>query len=99
MGGVDASNETCKALRAIQMLDRHNITVDVVTGASNPNRDEVEKLVSQINRTTFYCNVNNMAELMAAADLCVGAGGHPRGRNAVSDFQVLLWYLLTTRKK
>lgn len=75
MGGVDASNETCKALRAIQMLDRHNITVDVVTGASNPNRDEVEKLVSQINRTTFYCNVNNMAELMAAADLCVGAGG------------------------
>jgi len=99
MGGADPFNETCKALRGIQMLDRHDIAVDVVTGASNPNRDEVEKLASLISGTTFYCNVNNMAELMAAADLCVGAGGTSTWERCCLGLPVIAMILAENQRK
>lgn len=75
MGGADPTNETGKVLQALKMLNGDDIATDVVIGTSNPNRDEVEKLVSQISGTTFYCNVDNMAELMSSADISIGASG------------------------
>jgi UDP-2,4-diacetamido-2,4,6-trideoxy-beta-L-altropyranose hydrolase len=74
-GGSDSSNETMKALRAIELIKRYDILVDVVVGASNPHKKEVESLCNTIPNTTFHCQIDNMAELMAAADLAIGAGG------------------------
>jgi UDP-2,4-diacetamido-2,4,6-trideoxy-beta-L-altropyranose hydrolase len=74
-GGSDPSNETTKALEAIGMLNRPDIAVDVVVGGGNPRRHELERLCRRYPGVTFYCQVDNMAELMSAADLAIGAGG------------------------
>jgi UDP-2,4-diacetamido-2,4,6-trideoxy-beta-L-altropyranose hydrolase len=75
MGGADPKNVTSKVLRAIQMLERSDIAIDVVIGNLNPYHDEIKILTSKIPNTSCHHNVENMAELMASADLCIGAGG------------------------
>jgi UDP-2,4-diacetamido-2,4,6-trideoxy-beta-L-altropyranose hydrolase len=74
-GGADPSNETAKALRAIQRLERPEIAVDVVVGATNPHRAEIEALCAELPNASFHCQVAHMAELMARADLAIGASG------------------------
>ncbi len=72
-GGVDADNFTGLALQALSEL---NITlqVDVVIGSQHPNREQIRKVCITYG---FICYVQTtrMAELMAEADLAIGAGG------------------------
>lgn len=75
MGGVDPANETGKALKAAKLLNRDNIAVDVVIGASNPFKNEIKTMAKQMPNTTCYFDVNNMAELMSSADISIGASG------------------------
>lgn len=75
-GGSDPTNETAKALQAIQILDRPlDIMVDVVVGSANPNKSEIKKFCREASYFTFHCQIENMAEIMAAADLGIGGGG------------------------
>ncbi|MFZ1640544.1 MAG: UDP-2,4-diacetamido-2,4,6-trideoxy-beta-L-altropyranose hydrolase [Candidatus Contendobacter sp.] len=82
-GGADPSNETAKALRAIQRLERPDIAVDVVVGEANPHRAEIEALCAEWPNASFHCQVTHMAELMAKADLAIGAGGVSTWERAV----------------
>jgi UDP-2,4-diacetamido-2,4,6-trideoxy-beta-L-altropyranose hydrolase len=75
MGGADPKNVTTKVLRAIHMLDRPDIAIDVVIGNLSPYHDEIKILTSKMPNTICHRNVDNMAELMLSADLCIGAGG------------------------
>ena len=74
-GGSDPTNETTKALEAIRMLNRPDIAVDVVVGAFNPHRKVIEQIASDLPDCTCHFKVEDMAALMAGADLAVGAGG------------------------
>jgi UDP-2,4-diacetamido-2,4,6-trideoxy-beta-L-altropyranose hydrolase len=74
-GGSDPTNETAKAVHAVQMLNRPDIDVDVIVGIANPHRNEIEQLCAQTSNVHFYCQVPNMAEFMVKADLALGAGG------------------------
>jgi UDP-2,4-diacetamido-2,4,6-trideoxy-beta-L-altropyranose hydrolase len=74
-GGSDPTNETAKALEAVKLLNRSDSTVDVVVGSANPHRLMIEEICSGMDNANFYCQVENMAELMAQADLALGAGG------------------------
>lgn len=74
-GGSDPTKETTKALEAIKIVNRPDIAVDVVVGVSNPKREQLKEICSRMINTSFYCQVENMAELMAKADLALGAGG------------------------
>jgi UDP-2,4-diacetamido-2,4,6-trideoxy-beta-L-altropyranose hydrolase len=74
-GGSDPENLTMTALEAIQRLRRPDIATDVVVGNSNPHCREIEQRCRQAPNTHFHCQVSNMAELTANADLAVGAGG------------------------
>ena len=74
-GGSDPNNETAKALEAIRLLNRPDIAVDAVVGGANPHREAIRILCASIPNTIYHCQVANMAELMAAADLAIGAGG------------------------
>lgn len=74
-GGSDPSNETEKALAALAAPEFAEIALDVVVGASNPQRERISLLCISRPNITFHCQASNMAELMARADLSVGAGG------------------------
>jgi len=74
-GGVDPTNETAKALEAVQLLNRPEIIVDVVVGAANSHTDLLKKQCADLTNVTVHGQVKNMAELMANADLAIGASG------------------------
>lgn len=75
-GGSDPTNETEKVLHAIKpLIQRYHLHVDVVVGNSNPNKNKIQDICNEIKGTHYYCQINNMAELMAKADLAIGAGG------------------------
>lgn len=74
-GGSDPSNETGKVLASILDLNRYDIQVDVVIGQSNLYKTDLESICENYEFLNFYCQVNNMAELINRADLCIGAGG------------------------
>lgn len=73
-GGVDAKNCTGLAIKALSGLDIKGAEVDVIIGAQHPHRTEIEQACA---KRGYACHVqtSRMAELMAAADLAIGAGG------------------------
>ena len=75
LGGMDSGGVTMKVCEAVKILGRPDIEVDVVVGTSNPRKDGVRRFCENHPSLTYHCQIANMAELMAAADLAVGAGG------------------------
>lgn len=73
-GGVDEGNYTGHAIEALSGLGIKGVEVDVVIGAQHPRRAEIEQACATQG---YACDVqtSRMAELMAAADLGIGAGG------------------------
>jgi UDP-2,4-diacetamido-2,4,6-trideoxy-beta-L-altropyranose hydrolase len=74
-GGSDPTNETAKAVKALQILNRKDIKSDIIVGIANPHREEIEQLCAQTPNLHFHCQVSNMADFMTQADLALGAGG------------------------
>jgi len=74
-GGSDPTGETEKAIRALLMLHLTDIAADVIVGGSNVRRREIERLCAAHDTLHYHCQVDNMAEFMVRADLCLGAGG------------------------
>lgn len=73
-GGSDPTDETSKTIEALSSLQGHGLHVDVVVGSSNPYQAKVMGLCER-NGFHYYCQVNDMAGLMAQAHLSIGAGG------------------------
>ncbi len=73
-GGVDPHNCTEIAIDALANIEQKGLHVDVVIGALHPYRSQIEAKCAEYG---FVCHVQTerMAELMAAADLAIGAGG------------------------
>lgn len=73
-GGVDGSDLTSRAVEATAGVGLADAQVDVVIGAQHPSRERIE---SECDRFGYRCHVQTrrIAELMAAADLAIGAGG------------------------
>lgn len=74
-GGIDQSNLTERAIRALVATDDKTFKLDVVIGKSNVRRPEIESLCSSIRGATLHVQTSDMAELIAKADLSIGAGG------------------------
>jgi UDP-2,4-diacetamido-2,4,6-trideoxy-beta-L-altropyranose hydrolase len=73
-GGTDANNHTGEAVAAIGRLGIAGLHADVVVGASHPKGEEI---AAQCCRYGFdyHRQTDRMAELIACADLAIGAGG------------------------
>lgn len=73
-GGVDADNYTGRAIEALSEINISDLHVDVVIGAQHPCREQIKAACAQHG---FICHVqtDKMAELMADANLAIGAGG------------------------
>jgi len=72
LGGADPENMTGRAIEAIHKVGVD--AVDVVVGAENPHREAIEA-VCRSRGYDCHVQTTRMAELMAAADLAIGAGG------------------------
>lgn len=77
MGGVDKNNVTARLLAALRNGDLcAGLRITVVMGATAPWLEEVRTCASQMPcPTTVSVDVTDMADLMASADLAIGAAG------------------------
>jgi UDP-2,4-diacetamido-2,4,6-trideoxy-beta-L-altropyranose hydrolase len=75
MGGSDPGNATAKALAGIQAAWQEGWQVDVVVGAGNPHREEIEAMCARLPSAVIHVQTSKMAELMTTADCAIGAGG------------------------
>lgn len=74
-GGVDQPNLTARALKALRQAGGGALALDVVIGKDNPHSAEIDALCAAWPGARLHRQVDNMAELMARADLAIGAGG------------------------
>lgn len=77
MGGVDLDNITEEVLAALKESNLpEDVEIIVVMGVTAPHIESVKKQAKLIpNKTVIKVNVANMAEIMANADLAIGAAG------------------------
>lgn len=74
-GGSDPHDVTGRALQALCEPQFSQLAVDVVIGANNPNREALLQASSARPLTRAHGPRNHLADLMAQADLAIGAGG------------------------
>ncbi|MGD1875918.1 MAG: UDP-2,4-diacetamido-2,4,6-trideoxy-beta-L-altropyranose hydrolase [Kiloniellaceae bacterium] len=86
LGGTDPDNVTALALDGIERsglaLDgtpdsapENTVTVDVVVGAGCPWREEIAARVAAMPGVRLHVGPNDLAAMMAQADLAIGAAG------------------------
>jgi len=75
LGGTDPQNLTGLALEALCQQNLTSIFLDVVIGVNHPHAGEIRKRCKSRGRTQCYTALPHLADLMARADLCIGAGG------------------------
>ncbi len=75
-GGVDAAGGSLKALEALKpWLEAKSLAVDVILGEASLHREAVEFWSKRYPTVTLHISPNNIAELLAVADLGLGAAG------------------------
>lgn len=73
-GGMDVDNFTSRAIEALAITGNPDLHVDVVIGLQHPCGAQIESACTQ-HAFTCHVQTSRMAELMAGADLAIGAGG------------------------
>ncbi|MDO8464120.1 MAG: UDP-2,4-diacetamido-2,4,6-trideoxy-beta-L-altropyranose hydrolase [Gallionella sp.] len=73
-GGVDAGNYTAVAIEALANIGIDDLQVDVVIGTQHTHRKDIESACAE-HGFASHVQTHRMAELMAAADFAIGAGG------------------------
>jgi UDP-2,4-diacetamido-2,4,6-trideoxy-beta-L-altropyranose hydrolase len=73
-GGIDRTGETLKALSVLASL-QSPVSVDVVIGATNPRRDEIQDQTAALPFARLHIDTQHMAELALKADLAFGSAG------------------------
>lgn len=69
----DDQGETLKAMQGIELFGKA-VSVDVVTGSTNPDNSEIRKKCAELD-WDYHCQIDYMPRLIAQADLVIGAGG------------------------
>jgi len=76
LGGSDPDNETLKVIQTLVKANIPDLEAKIVVGASNPHLESLKNaIVSAPCSMDILENVENMADLMAWADIAISAGG------------------------
>lgn len=76
LGGADPNNVTLNVLKGLENIKDQEVEIIVVIGGSNPNYEQLLDFTQKTDlNIVLKCNVSNMAELIAWADIAVTAGG------------------------
>ena len=73
-GGIDAANLTSLTLDAVEQIVPPGASIDIAIGAEHARRPELETRCRE-GGWRLHVQTDSMAQLMAAADIAVGAGG------------------------
>lgn len=73
-GGVDAANFTALTVAAVRRA-LPNVMINAVVTAMSPHREALERQAADDDSLQIDVDAQNMAELMMASDLAIGAGG------------------------
>jgi UDP-2,4-diacetamido-2,4,6-trideoxy-beta-L-altropyranose hydrolase len=90
-GGVDVGNATLKALLALEATGCVGFRVDVVIGATNPHRGELERYCDLRPQLRIHVQPGNLAQLMSAADLAIGGGGVTTWERCAVGLPAIVW--------
>lgn len=74
-GGSDPQNLTGAALSALSFPRLRHLSVDIVVGVNNPHSAQLQRQCTDRPGTTLYDARPHLADLMARADLAIGAAG------------------------
>lgn len=75
MGGTDNSNLTCKIIDALNNPLLAHLEVDIVIGFNFIHKNDLINHANLRPHTNIHINPPQLADLMAKADLAIGAGG------------------------
>ena len=101
LGGVDKNNVTSRLLSFFENsrnIYKKKIVITVVTSNSNPNLEDLKVTISHMQRISLLIDVNNMAELMANHDVCIGAAGSTSWERCVMSLPTLSIVLAENQK-
>lgn len=74
-GGADPMNLTGMALHAFQAPELNEVDIDIVVGSGYAHKAELEAAAINRGKTFINTQLPDLSELMAKADLAIGAGG------------------------
>jgi len=75
-GGTDPTGETITSLTQLRGApSAQNLQIDLVVGSNQASLAEVVKLAESMTNVKVYVQTPKMAQLMAGADIGIGAGG------------------------
>jgi UDP-2,4-diacetamido-2,4,6-trideoxy-beta-L-altropyranose hydrolase len=74
-GGVDPAGMTTRALAALSALPRDRFAIDAVVGSANPHLPTIAAQCAAVPNSRLYVDASDVAELLRAADIAIGAGG------------------------
>lgn len=100
MGGVDMVDASGLVLDALRSCDLpHNCQITVVMGATAPWLEQVRIRAAKLPwQTRVVVNAGNMAQLMADADLCIGAAGSTSWERCTLGLPCILLCLADNQK-
>ena len=90
-GGVDATNETQKAIEAVGDLPGSGVEVDVVIGGGNPHRNNLAAICARQPGVHLHLQTHRMAQLMVEADLSIGGGGTVAWERCAVGLPAISW--------
>jgi len=99
MGTSDKDNTTGLALSALALLEKH-LNIDVILGGNAPHLQAVKQQAQESRHSvTIHTDINDVAALMSAADLCIGAGGTASWERCCMGLPTLVIEIADNQKK
>lgn len=91
MGGSDPDNDTGKVIRGfLKSTIIEILTINVVIGSGNPNREYLKALCSKHKNITLHIQISHMVSLMVEADCAIVAGGSTTWERCVLGLPALV---------
>ncbi|ODN65482.1 UDP-2,4-diacetamido-2,4,6-trideoxy-beta-L-altropyranose hydrolase [Methylophaga muralis] len=97
-GGIDAEDYTSIAISALATISNPVFEVDVVIGSQHPNKS---KIIEECSKLGYCCHVqtDNMATLIANADIAIGAGGSTIWERCALGLPTITFSVANNQKK
>jgi UDP-2,4-diacetamido-2,4,6-trideoxy-beta-L-altropyranose hydrolase len=99
MGAVDSKRQTIEALQALCNEDLRYLSVDVVIGGANKDKNQIINITSSRKKTVIYNSLPTLSELMMKADLILCSGGATTWERCCLGLPAIVFIAAENQKK